>query len=285
MDRPIFVVGSGRSGTVFMGQVLKRHPSVHCTIEREPVFLYASRLGLNPYLWQENPTAVRERLRQLYSDAWTRSLTSCRGCSSICRRSAELSSLPWSSCHRGKHIRRVADKSHQLVLSVPAVLAAFPDAQFVHLVRDGRDVLASMLRHKGIVSWFSEEYINEKSPWPQPWFGVRNAEQFKEWQHWSLAKKCALRWVSWVETGLRQSSRLGPRVWLDLRYEDLVRRPTESGRRVFSWLGLDMNESALNDASSGSVGGWRRKLSEEDLREVIPILNPTLERLEAFSQA
>lgn len=278
LERPIFVVGSARSGTVLMGRILKGHPMIHCLIERPAVFNYASHLGLNPTVKQKHPAHVRQRLRSLYEQNWRASLGACRKCSDVCRRAAaEIGAEEWP-CGSGDGLR-YADKSHQHVLNVDAILDAFPDACFVHLIRDGRDVVASMLRHEGVLNWFGPAIINEQSEFPQPWFGIRDHADLARWQRLSVAGKCARRWVSWTEAGLQASRFMPADRWVDVRYEDLVTDPANTIDPILRGFELYPHRVDTPIVRSDSVGSWRTRLNAQDAEEVTAVAGSLLDQL------
>lgn len=134
---------------------------------------------------------------------------------------------------------------------------AFPEAQFIYLQRDGRDVVSPMLRHSGVLTWFSEQYINEDSYFPQPWFGVQSFDHYQDWKNWPLAMKCALRWSSWTRIGKDWSDLFPSSKWLKVRYEDLVSEPVKLGKQISSFLGLPYLPSTVRNAFDSSVGRWR----------------------------
>jgi hypothetical protein len=84
---------------------------------------------------------------------------------------------------------RFADKTPRNVLHIGLLAAAFPDARFVHLVRDGRDVVPSML---GL------DFFPDRFP------------------------EAALYWADRVERGRRAGRRLGPDRYVEVHYEELV---------------------------------------------------------------
>ena len=87
----------------------------------------------------------------------------------------------------------------------------WPRSQFVHVVRDGRDVAASQLR--GNRGW-----------------GYRDVEE------------AACGWLEIVES--RSLRRLGSRSHT-LRYEDLVVEPSNAARSLLRFLGLPWSEAVL----------------------------------------
>jgi Sulfotransferase family len=99
--------------------------------------------------------------------------------------------------HHGKP--RYGDKTPIHVLHVPLLARGFPEARFVHLIRDGRDVACS--------------YKDQS-------FGPRNVVE------------AAIRWKRAVRRGRAAGLRLGPGRYLELRYEALVSDAEASLREV-----------------------------------------------------
>ncbi|GAA2250855.1 sulfotransferase [Actinomadura luteofluorescens] len=99
---------------------------------------------------------------------------------------------------------RWGDKRPSYFRRVPMLRRMFPDAQFVHLVRDGRDAVSSLTR--------------------MPWFdGDIHA--------------AALTWREAIDMGARLQTRLGPDTFYEFRYEDLVAEPEDALTRLCAFLG------------------------------------------------
>ncbi len=107
------------------------------------------------------------------------------------------------------------DKTPRYVESMPLLSSLWPDARFIHLVRDGRNVALS--------------YGNLP-------FGPK-----------TLAKAAEL-WAERVTTGMDEGVRLGPERYLELRYEDLVDDPDAGARSLCSAIGVDFDPQMLNYA-------------------------------------
>jgi hypothetical protein len=105
---------------------------------------------------------------------------------------------------------RWGDKSPPYLRKMRRVASVLPEARFIHLVRDGRDVALSMLE----VEW-----------------GPRTVSE------------AAQKWVAWIERARRQSRRVDH--YLELRYEDLVRDPEDKLRRVCGFTELDFAPEML----------------------------------------
>ena len=81
--RPVFVIGTGRSGTHWLGYSLGNHPEVRATVEVEPMFGLSKRMALNPalegellgrlikaYKWQLFKSSPRLYLDKSHPNIW-----------------------------------------------------------------------------------------------------------------------------------------------------------------------------------------------------------------------
>ena len=106
---------------------------------------------------------------------------------------------------------RWGDKSPGYALHVPRIAELLPEAHFVHLIRDGRDVRLS---------------------------------QLKRGSNHPNAKKHARRWRKRVRTAQRAGEKL-PGRYMELRYEDLIADPEPELRRICEFVGLDFDPAML----------------------------------------
>jgi Sulfotransferase family len=123
---------------------------------------------------------------------------------------------------RGKLI--VGDKTPGYVREIGLLHELFPRARFVHLVRDGRDVCLSALEWE------------------------RKAEQFRRrfptWDDAPVAT-AALWWRWHVLEGRASGNRLGPELYVELRYEALVADPEDECRRLCDFLRVAFDPAML----------------------------------------
>ena len=112
--------------------------------------------------------------------------------------------------HHGKP--RAGDKTPRNVLHVEQLATALPESRFVHLVRDGRDVVPSVREHL---------------------LGPESLPAAIDY------------WRDRVTAGRRAGAALGPGRYLEIRYEELVADPAPVLRRVCRFLGLDDADAML----------------------------------------
>jgi hypothetical protein len=158
---------------------------------------------------------------------------------------------------------RWADKTPRNVRVIPYLFDNFPNARFIHVIRDGRDVACSLRAHPKykIVDGTRVE-TNIRRPF----------------------EKCVQRWVEDTASGL--AWRNDPR-YLEIRYEDLVRATPGVLRKVFDFveepwdegvlqyyaisgrgrdpLKFPQNEQALQPVSEASIGKWTKEMTSAEV--------------------
>ncbi|MFA1541115.1 sulfotransferase family protein [Actinomadura monticuli] len=207
--RPIFVLGCPRSGTTLLQQMLHSHRRIAFPSETRFVHVaYEKRHDFGDLENAENRRALAEwitrgadtKFKVLELDAAAVVEEIVAGPPTL---GSALAAVFRSYARRhGKP--RWGDKRPSYFRRVPMLRRMFPDAQFVHLVRDGRDAVSSLMR--------------------MPWF------------HGDLYA-AALTWREAVDTGARLACRLGPDAFYELRYEDLVAAPEETLPKLCAFLG------------------------------------------------
>ena len=142
--RPVFLVGCPRSGTTLLRDLLRSHPSLTFPPESHFIPRFYRAFGdpvSDAQAWQlarrilNTPrVAGYWRIHAAPAD-----FAGCRSFSSVTRRLFEI----WAA-QDGKP--RWGDKTPHYVREIPLLLRLFPEAQVIHIVRDGRDVALSWLR-------------------------------------------------------------------------------------------------------------------------------------------
>lgn len=108
----------------------------------------------------------------------------------------------------------------------------FPDGRFVHVVRDGRAAVHSLLR---VGFW------REKGGLTAPfWRGGLSDEQVAGWRGNGAdpGVLAALQWTAVLEASRSEGERVGDR-YRELRYEDFVADPHGMLRELYAFCGLD----------------------------------------------
>jgi hypothetical protein len=155
---------------------------------------------------------------------------------------------------------------------LPVLYRLFPDADFLHLVRDGRDVAFS--DHVAPVLPFWRKVYFDTAAIGQ-WNGRRlDQRAYIEAPHVFNAQ----HWVNSVNTARRYGAMIGER-YREIRYEDLATRPADTARKIYGVLGLTPSNSAVErfaaSVSPGSVGKHRLQPARH-LAEALHVLEPTL---------
>lgn len=199
----VFVVGAPRSGTTWLQLLLEQHPAVVTCPETHLFDGYLAPL-YDRWAWErENElSGLSVLVEEEDLDRWARSLV--RDVRRDVSEDAEGTVF--------------VEKTPQHALHVELVARLFPSARFLHLLRDPRDVVASLLAASR--GW--------GSAWAPP--GPAEAAQL---------------WIRHVEGGRRLAGE--PR-YREVRFGRLKRAPAEAAGEVYRWLGLEAGEALCRQA-------------------------------------
>ena len=230
-ERLVFVVGAPRSGTTFLATSLGAQPGLVDLGEVKPLKAAIPSL----FALDKDEAAVRFR----------RTLE-------VVRRLGLAG-----------HLRGV-EQTPETSFLLGAALRAYPGATAVHIVRDGRDVVCSLLER----GWLGESETGRDDAGlaygSQPRFWVE-PERAEEFRRASEARRAAWAWRRYVTAASSAPGRT-----VTLRYEELTRSPADAAAGLAEPLGLDPGplEQSFAQAFDRSVGRWQRDLSKDQLEDV-----------------
>jgi Sulfotransferase family len=267
VSRPLVVLGVSRSGTTLLRVVLDRSPGVAIPDESFFVPLLARRHGRTidadrfldevariPTIraWGVRVDDVGPRIRS--------GMATGSAIAAIFEAYAEKQAKP-----------RWGDKTPMYMSHLPLLERLFPDAQYVHLVRDGRDAALSFLEM------------------PRETFT-------RTWAHPTTAAQFACLWRKEVSAARALGGRVGPDRYREIRYEDLVVDPTSSVEAICRFASIPFEPEMLAYAGSVDVSdkphqlrlrrsptpgvrSWRDEMSASEIAAFEAVAGEVLEDL------
>ena len=143
----------------------------------------------------------------------------------------------------------------------------FPDAVFIHLIRDGRaaaySIMRSRLEHSGA-------YWSVKPP------GWRDLLKLP------LVDACAMQWKMTVEAVLRSVQKLPPEQHMAVKYEEFVARPAKIFEQVAEICDLVWPQDLLQTITAGMDNRnfkWQTEMPEADKKTLNELLGDFLKQL------
>ena len=265
---PVFV-SSGRSGLTLLRMIFDTHPEL--TVAHEPRFLATMAPNYTRYERDEG-LDIDRFLGDLYAVSNFRRLGLPRGevrSALEYQRPAGFADavrivFEMYAQSQGKAL--YGDKTPLYISFMEPIAGLLPEARFVHLVRDGRDVVVAYLER-------------DKGP--------------------ATVAEGAFHWRLRVNRGHRSGQVLGPDRYREFHYEDLIEDPEATVRSICDYLGLDFHEEMLDYqltaetflaeaknpadhqhltlAPTKGLVDWRRSMSSDDVALFEAIAGDTLE--------
>ncbi|MGD1805918.1 sulfotransferase family protein [Dapis sp. BLCC M126] len=179
-QRPIFIIGCPRSGTTLLRLILDSHPNISCGPETQFLedlqtivgrhWIRIERYGFEKNYWYQKIGDFFDSFQMEYA------------------------------AKRGK--KRWAEKSPNYTMKLGFINALFPKSQFIHIIRDGRDVVASHRDRWGYKA------------------GIRSIRT----------------WRNHVKSAVKFGKKSPKNCYYELRYEELVKNTEKTLLPLFEFL-------------------------------------------------
>lgn len=281
MNRPVIILGAGRSGTKFLRGLLAHHPDFRAV----------------PY--DVNHVWMAEAADPSHDEAGSGDLTP----QAVKRLRCRLESF--GGRYGSGHGIRLVEKTVSNTLRVPLVNRVFPDAMMLHIIRDGRDVVESAsrvwnqpvgLRYAlGKLGYYSPSEAAKllrrailpralgrlgRRPSPLMW-GPRYRGYQIDLERESIPLVASRQWKSCVRSACAGLQDIGSDRRLTLSYEALVSDPSVV-EAVARFLGCDPEPLVLayqRSVRHDRVGRFAEALTPDVRRQVVDELTPLLRQL------
>ena len=215
-----FIIGRSRSGTTLLMSMFDAHPNVIIPFECHYILLLHRKYGSLKY-WTNSD--LLSFIDDLYNTGWRikawnidkeklkKEILSCEGevdYQTICK----IVHSNYISVFDKQEIKIIGDKNPKYAVKLKKLMKLFPEAKYVHIIRDYRDHLVSMLKMD-----FLDSII------PQILF------------HWKYSAKLTYSLMKKY-----------PDKFYSIKYEELATNPIETFNNICQFLGLEFNQSSLD---------------------------------------
>lgn len=271
---PIIIIGAPRSGTTFLGDVLSQHPQLHYMIEPNPMWKRFVRNPSDMVSLAGNESAVRQT-QEIFQKALARS------------------GKAW-----------LLEKTPQNCLRFPFVRAVFPDAKFIHIIRNGEESTFSIAKFwetntRGITGVRIGQRLKEMNLRQAPYYASQLIKRVLPagkaprvfWgpvlpgmdgivKELSIPEVAALQWRTCVELACHYGRSLPTDQYMELKLEDWG---PEQMRRIIDFSDLadaDLVMDAFMREYDPNKASHRKKAASEEERALIrPWIGSTMQWL------
>ncbi len=255
-DPYLFIVGCARSGTTLLHRIVDAHP--HLAITPEIHWIANSkkkgtRFTPEGKVTKEFVSMLLEHKRFPQLEITREEFVKLFVADEISYRDLLTRIFEQYGKVKGKPL--VGNKTPAYVLKIAALHHLWPEARFVHLIRDGRDVCLSIMNWKK---------------------GARIVGRYNTWSKDSVST-IALWWKHKVSLGREAGSQLGPELYHEIRYEDLMADPEGECQALCRFLAVPFSDSMVQTKTqrrsskrawlpiTPGLRDWRSQMSAEDV--------------------
>lgn len=207
----VFVVGCAKSGTTWLEHMLNGHPELHVRGEGRYFWSLAQNMRQAFKQFNESLPGQGEEHHAWWPDQDFGFLLRTVIEASLAR---SLASLP-----RKPGLKMIGDKTPMHTLAIAPLQSLFPEAKFIHIIRDPRDATVSQ--------WLF-------------WAKKNDPRSFEDFVEYSITKV----WPLNIESARRDGQPLGDR-YTEVRYEDLIVDSRSEMSRLTQFLGVDQSDGAI----------------------------------------
>ena len=262
-QRPIFILGAPRSGTSMIFRLLSAHPEL-------------GSLGREGHdMWRKFHHPRR--------DGWSSDV--------LGRGQVGAGEREFIRRYLYMHFDqdRFVEKTPENCLRIAYLQELYPDAAFVFVKRDPREVMSSMLngwRHP--LGRFRSYFVPERLEIPEythphQWcFAL--IENWRDFKSQPLSRIVAEQWKQTILGALNGRQLISPKQWIELSLNDFATDPRKEMRSLLAKLRLPIDDSTLDLANENIVvnamvestpGDWQINASE--LMEVLSYVKDEIE--------
>ena len=280
-NNPIFIIGAGRSGTNMLRDAI-------CSFEEFDTWPCDE---IN-YIWRHGN--IKKENDRFTADQINSSIK-------------KYIQKQFDRIEQKSQVEYVVEKTCANSLKIPFINEIFPQAKYIFIVRDGKDVAASAKKR-----WKASleiKYLSKKAKFVPvadlPYYGIRYLKnrikktfsKDKQLAFWgpiypnmdqdlknsTLAEVCAKQWKACVETAYYDLKKLHKDQVYFIRYEDFVQNPKYEIHQIMNFLKVEKSDSQLANSVKGvsakSIGNYQANLSIKEQEAIKKITQSTMNQI------
>ncbi len=270
IDRPVFITGTGRSGTTILGKLISFHRDTGFL--NEPKLLWHTAFGNEDIIGNYTDRPAYYILDE--KDAHEKGMVAIK-------RMFRFYLMITGT-------KRIVDKYPEMIFRIKFIKKIFPDARIIFIIRNGWDTIKS-------VDLWSETHKKKEGPFIYNWWGKNSRKwkllmdqvvkndpffppDFSSFAHeFTNSDKGAVEWICAMRQG-RKLVESGDKNIFEVRYENLTAFPRKTLTELLSFCELEY-DSAFLDYGTNMLKIREAKMPVRLHHAILPLFKQTMEDL------
>lgn len=245
LKKPIFIIGSPRSGTTIAMKLLAGHPDV-------------ANLSEVSYIWDPDHFADPEA-----DHDWPESMAT--------KKDATRLHTTFELYRRIHQKKRFLNKHPRNSVRIDYIRKLFPDAYFIHIIRDGRSVVNSLI----------ERIRGNRLRQRVPFGNFCKPPGWRQWLSDDPLEQSAKQWREIVRYVISKRDCLGDN-YCQVKYEDMCSRTHEIFTHIFESVGLPNSSdylASIPDRLNSQNFKYQQQLSKQQIDKITAVESDLLQEL------
>ena len=277
LKKPIFIIGSGRSGSTVFHEILSEHPDFYwlsnlsSIFPRFPVINKTLMMSIDlPIINHVIKRVIKPseswNFWECYSKSFVDPIRDIVSSDVTIKEKREIKNALFqlSTKRRNRFLGKIVGWPR-----VGFIQEIFNDVKFIHIIRDGRAVVNSIIN----VDWW--QGWRGPSNWQRP---DLTPAQKEEWQKYneSFIALAAIEWKILMDAHEKAKEKINNNNFLEIRYENLCADPVDTLKKAIEFCELDWSTKLYGKLKKVRLNSANNKYKNDLTKDQIEILENVL---------
>jgi len=277
LKKPVFIIGSGRSGSTVFHEILCEHPNFFWLSNLSSVFPEYPILNKMLMMSIDTPI-INNVIKNIIKPSESWNFWGCYSKSFIDpirdivssdvtikeKKQVQAALGGFSTKRRNRFLGKIVGWPR-----VGFIQEIFNEAKFIHIIRDGRAVVNSIVN----VDWW--QGWRGHTNWQRPELTANQSEEWEKYNQ-SFIALAAIEWKILMDAHEKAKENINNKNFLEIKYEDLCTNPVDILKKTTEFCELDWSKKIIKKLKKVRLNSANDKYKNDLTKDQIEILENVL---------